>query len=376
MTNNMTFEELVWNVQRVHSATSRTAKTAINQMLTVRNWAIGCYIVEFEQNGQRRSVYGSHLLEDLSNKIAIKGLDRSMLNICRNFYLKYPQICDSVNHRLKGIGLPDAIAAQIKESRENIRSQICDSANHKFETNPETLITRLSFTHIREILTLDDPFERFFYEFECIKGTWSVRELRRQIATNLYVRAGLSQKPEILLDQIQAGTQETALSVKDPFSLEFLGLNPRIALTESDLEQAIMDHLQEFLLELGKGFCFEARQKRIIIDDEYYFADLVLYNRLLHCNVIIELKVDKFRYEHFGQLNSYVSYYKDCEMAEGDNPPIGILLCTGKGDKMVEYVLNGIDEKIFVSTYMLHLPDKKQLEEFLAAEMTELGIDS
>ena len=145
-------------------------------------------------------------------------------------------------------------------------------------------------------------------------------------------------------------------------------------MSESDLEQAIMDHLQEFLLEMGKGFCFEARQKRIVIDDEYYFIDLVLYNRLLHCNVIIELKADKFRHEHVSQLNSYVSYYRFEEMTEGDNPPIGILLCTEKGPKMVQYVLNGMDENVFASTYMLQLPDKAQLEEFLVKELKEMGI--
>ena len=151
-------------------------------------------------------------------------------------------------------------------------------------------------------------------------------------------------------------------------------MNAKDEFTETDLEQAIMDHLQEFLLEMGKGFCFEARQKRIIIDDEYYFVDLVLYNRLLHCNVIVELKVGKFRIEHAAQLNAYISYFKDCEMVDGDNPPIGILLCTEKGPKMVQYVLNGMDEKLFVSTYKLQLPDKEQLENFLIKEVAEMGL--
>ena len=133
-----------------------------------------------------------------------------------------------------------------------------------------------------------------------------------------------------------------------------------------------MDHLQEFLLEMGKGFCFEARQKRIIIDDEYFFIDLVLYNRVLHCNVIIELKDDKFTHEHFGQLNAYVAYYKENEMNLGDNPPVGILLCTKKGPKMVEYALSGMDNQLFVSTYKLQLPDKSQLKKFLLSEMEEI----
>lgn len=370
----LSFDDLALNIQQIHKFTSKAAKSAVNQALTARNWAVGYYIVEYEQDGKERSSYGSHLLADLAEKISIKGLDRSVLNICRTFYLKYPTICEAVSHRLQGIGLPEHIVAAI-EQKDFDNSLICESLNHKFALNPEILINRLSFTHFRELLTVDDQIERFFYELECIKGTWSVRELHRQISTNLYVRAGISKKPELLLESLENKATELSMTIKDPFSLEFLGLDAKDAVTESDLEQAIMDHLQEFLLEMGKGFCFEARQKRILIDGEYYFVDLVLYNRLLHCNVIIELKVDKFRYEHFGQLNSYVSYYKDCEMIEGDNPPIGILLCMGKSEKMVEYVLNGMDENIFISTYMLHLPDKGQLEEFLLAEMKDMGIE-
>ena len=164
------------------------------------------------------------------------------------------------------------------------------------------------------------------------------------------------------------------ITIKDPFTFEFLGLDAKEAVSESDLEQALMDHLQEFMLELGEGFCFEARQKRIVIDDKYCFIDLVFYNRLLHCNVIIELKNDEFKHEDLGQLNAYVGYYKKNEMAEGDNPPVGILLCTDKGSEMVEYALSGMDNQLFVSTYMLHLPDKKKLQEFILKEMEDMGI--
>ena len=223
-------------------------------------------------------------------------------------------------------------------------------------------------------MVIDDAFERFFYETECIKCNWSVRELRRQIKTNLYVRAGVSKKPELLIKPSVDHQNTTMLTIKDPFTFEFLGLDAKEAVTELDLEQALMDHLQEFMLELGEGFCFEARQKRIIIDDKYYFIDLVFYNRLLHCNVIIELKNDEFKHEDLGQLNAYVGYYKKNEMSEGDNPPVGILLCTDKGSEMVEYALSGMDNQLFVSTYMLHLPDKKKLQEFMLKEMKEMGI--
>ena len=368
-----TFENLAKRVKDVHNATSSVAKGAVNQLLTIRNWAIGCYIVEYEQEGRDRARYGARLLQNLSDKLSIKGLDRSMLNVCRLFYIRYPQICETASHKLQMIGsITNALC--LKNIVRKDSNEICDSVNHKFMTPPEVLLNHLSFTHIREILSLEDPVERFFYELECIKGTWNVRELRRQIDTKLYFRSGISKKPELLLQRIEKGGADAVLSVKNAYALDFLGLNAKDEFSETDLEQAIMDHLQEFLLEMGKGFCFEARQKRIIIDDEYYFVDLVLYNRLLHCNVIVELKVGKFRIEHAAQLNAYISYFKDCEMVDGDNPPIGILLCTEKGPKMVQYVLNGMDEKLFVSTYKLQLPDRELLENFLIKEVKEMGI--
>lgn len=376
---NDTFEQLKAHVGSVHELTSNAAKGAINQMLTVRNWIIGYYITEFEQHGEDRAKYGSHLLTNLSNSLQIKGLDRSMLNLCRIFYQKYPQIRDSVAHKLisavpdKTV-LPGGITPALLDNAATEGQSIRDSANHKFQTDPELLISRLSFTHIREIMSIDDPLERFFYEFECIHGTWSVRELKRQIGTNLYFRAGVSKKPELLLEKIQPNEPSTMLTVREPLALEFLGLDDRLAIEESDLEQALMDHLQEFLLEMGKGFCFEARQKRIIIDDEYYYPDLVLYNRILHCSVIVELKNEPFSHQHLGQLNAYVAYYKENEMHSGDNLPVGILLCTKKGPKMVEYALSGMDQQLFVSTYMLQLPDKEQLRAFLIRQMEEMGL--
>ena len=366
-----TFEILAERVKSVHNATSSVAKGAVNQLLTIRNWAIGCYIVEYEQEGCDRAKYGARLLQNLADELSIKGLDRSMLNVCRLFYIKYPQICATVSHKLQGI---DYFPENLAIIEEKLRGSICETVSRKFETPPELLVTRLSFSHIKEIMPIEDPIERFFYELECIKGTWNVRELRRQIDTKLYFRSGISKKPELLLQRVEKGGADAVLSIKDAYTLDFLDLNAKDEFSETELEQAIMDHLQEFLLEMGKGFCFEARQKRIIIDDEYYFIDLVLYNRLLHCNVIVELKVGKFRIEHAAQLNAYISYFKDCEMVDGDNPPIGILLCTEKGPKMVQYVLNGMDEKLFVSTYKLQLPDREQLENFLIKEVKEMGL--
>jgi len=377
--NNLTFENLIGNVEHIHDITSAYAKGAVNQLLTVRNWMIGYYIVEYEQHGQKRAEYGTRLLEEMARTINIKGLDRTHLNLCRVFYIKYPQICVTVSHKLIGIGeskyLPEITpeADDIQDTDDN--GEICATASHIFETPGELLISRLSFSHIREIMSIEEPLERFFYEFECIKGTWSVRELRRQISTNLYVRAGISKNPEQLLHQLVNNDYNIVFSVREPMALEFLDLDVKESVSESDLEQALRYHLQEFMLELGRGFCFEARHKRILIDDEYYFPDLVFYNRILHCSVIVELKNEEFSHENLGQLNAYVGYYKENEIYPGDNPPVGILLCTKKGKKMVEYALSGLDNQLFVSQYMLQLPDTKQLEGFLIKQMEELGID-
>lgn len=360
------FNDLASIVQTTHDAAQSSAVKAINRMQTMRNWLIGYYIVEFEQHGKDRAEYGTQLLKKLEERVDRKGLTTTLFKWARKFYRLYPQmmenlpipICETVMHQLQPI--------------ENKEDTIGASMTHQFVTPGKTIISHLSFTHLREIMTLDDPLARYFYEQECIKCTWSVRELRRQISTNLYVRAGISTNPEKLLSLPSVKGHDSAeLQIRQPFTFEFLGLKAQEVVDEHDLEDALISHLQEFILELGKGFCLEARQKRIIIDDEYYYPDLVFYNRILHCGVIIELKNEEFSYENFGQLNAYVSHYRENEMQPGDNPPIGILLCTRKGKKMVEYVLAGMDNNLFVSTYMLQLPDKKTLEEFLLKQLEE-----
>lgn len=360
------FNDLASIVQTTHDAAQSSAVKAINRMQTMRNWLIGYYIVEFEQHGNDRAEYGTQLLKKLEERVDRKGLTTTLFKWARKFYRLYPQmmenlpipICATVMHQLQPI--------------ENKEDTISASMMHQFVTPGKTIISHLSFTHLREIMTLDDPLARYFYEQECIKCTWSVRELRRQISTNLYVRAGISTNPEKLLSLPSVQGHDSAeLQIRQPFTFEFLGLKAQEVVDEHDLEDALISHLQEFILELGKGFCLEARQKRIIIDDEYYYPDLVFYNRILHCGVIIELKNEEFSYENFGQLNAYVSHYRENEMQPGDNPPIGILLCTRKGKKMVEYALAGMDNNLFVSTYMLQLPDKKTLEEFLLKQLEE-----
>ena len=364
-----TFDELSTSILHTHQSAQASAIKAVNQMATLRNWLIGCYIVEYEQKGSDRAKYGDRLLKRLEERVNTKGLNETLFLATRRFYLFYPQIGQLLEFPIHPTAsdklvVKDPISATVLQ-----KSEKSATLSPKFVTPASVLISKLSFSHIREIMLQDDPLARFFYETECIKGTWSVRELRRQIATNLYFRSGVSKDPKKLLSTLEPETNTPALTIRQPFTFEFLGLNAKEVITESDLEDALIDHLQEFLLELGKGFCFEAKQKRMIIDDEYYFADLVFYHRVLHCSIIVELKNDEFKHEYLGQLNAYVSYYKENEMHPGDNPPIGILLCTRKGKKMVEYAIAGMDNQLFVSTYMLQLPDKATLERFLLDEL-------
>ena len=369
------FSDLASIIQSTHDVAQSSAIRAINRMQTMRNWLIGYYIVEFEQHGKDRAEYGTQLLKKLEEQVNRKGLNVTLFQTSRNFYNLYPQ--------MGGLFVPNEIYSTLSNKSESRiplmdkstdaqTNTICATVSHKFQTPPEMIVSRLSFSHIREIMSVDDPLARYFYEQECIKCTWSVRELRRQISTNLYFRAGISGNPEKMLSQSSVqGHDSAALQIRQPFTFEFLGLKAQEIVDEHDLGDALISHLQEFILELGKGFCFEARQKRIIIDDEYYYPDLLFYNRILHCGVIIELKNEEFSHENLGQLNAYVSYYKENEMQLGDNPPVGILLCTRKGKKMVEYALAGMDNQLFVSTYMLQLPDRKTLEDFLLKQLGE-----
>lgn len=374
--HNNTFEQLAQNILAVDNSMQGFAVKAVNQAATLRNWIIGGYIIEYEQNGSDRAQYGDNLLKSLEKRIGQKGLNVTLFQISRLFYSNYQHVGSliSTNYATVLHNLPSAeIYATVSHNLPQLQYLAVNEQNdnpEQFKTPAEKLVSVLSFSHIRELLTIDDPLVRFFYETECIKGTWSVRELRRQIATNLHVRIGLSadKMKAMQLTDSKAEQQSAFLQIRDPYTFEFLGLKAKDVVTESDIEDALILHLQEFLLEMGKGFCFEARQKRIIIDGEYYFADLVFYNRLLHCSVIVEIKNDVFRHEHIGQLNAYVSYYTENEMQPGDNPPVGILLCTQKGKKMVEYALGNMDNQLFVSTYQLQLPDRQQLEQFIIDE--------
>jgi len=238
---------------------------------------------------------------------------------------------------------------------------------------PETLISRLSYSMFKLLAELDDDLQRVFYETECLRGNWSVRELKRQMASLYFERSALSRNRKKLAAQTrhQADQAEPHLAIRDPYIFEFLGLKPQEVMGESHLEDQLLDKLQAFLLELGHGFCFEARQKRILIGDSHEFVDLVFYHRILKCHVLIELKLEEFSHQNIGQLNTYVSWYRTNLMADGDNPPLGILLCARKNHALVEYALAGMDNQLFVSKYQLHLPDRKQLSRQLERSLQE-----
>lgn len=333
----------------------------MNRLLTIRNWLIGYYIVEYEQKGEDRAKYGANLLNVLSSSLDIKGLSFTNLKLNRLFYIAFPQIGQAVSDQfILQNSLTGIVQTPSAQSAEGVLS--------------EKIITNLSFSHITLLLAVDDPLKRAFYAVEAIKGTWSVRDLKRQINSLLFERSGMSKKPELLLENLDGKIERQPQTsfVKDIYTFEFLGLPASDAVEESDLETALLNHFQQFLMEMGYGFCLEARQKRILIGDTYYFIDLVFYHRVLKCHVLIDLKVEAFDHNNAGQLNTYINYYKKEMMLPGDNPPVGILMVTDKSDALVEYATAGMDEQLFVRKYMLELPDKKKLEAFMKNELKNL----
>lgn len=384
----MDFPQLASNILVTHNVLQSNAMRAINQNITARNWLVGYWIVEFEQNGEDRAKYGDKLLVSLANAIQIKGMGKSMLNLCRSFYKTYPELKPEIGKHLLSInsapifqtvsGLLQQDDNQVNEILQTVSGK---SNGTKFvseigsqslpKVSAEKVFKSLSFSHIVEILPIDDPLKRSFYEIETIKGCWSVRELRRQIDTLCYERADFSKNPEKLIALVNEKAEVSMPStiVKSPYVFDFLGLKSADVVEESDLETLLISHIQEFILELGEGFCFEGRQKRILIDDEYFFVDLVFYHRILKCHVLVELKTRKFNYADMAQLNMYVAYYRDKIMTEGDNAPIGILLCTDATTEMVKFATAGMDENLFVSKYLLQLPVKEKFVEFLNNEL-------
>lgn len=364
------FGALVTAIGQVHERCAIQAGKAVNIAVTVRNWAIGCYIREYEQHGSDRAAYGAKLLDSLARRLAsarIVGLASRTLRQCRQFYVTYPGMWQALSAKSQG-GLP--LPGFWQTLSAELPTPTPDSS-----VDPTRLVAHLSFSHFAELISIDDPLKRTFYEAEVMRGSWSVRELQRQIGALYFERSGLSKNPEKLaaLVQTSAEAAEPQLSIRDPYVFEFLGLKSQEVMGESHLEDALLDKLQAFLIELGHGFCLEARQKRILIGDTHGFIDLVFYHRILKCHVLIELKVAGFKHEHLGQLNTYVSWFKRNAMTAGDNPPVGLLLCTRKDHSLVEYALADLPNRLFVSKYQLELPTRDQLQKFLDAQLKEVG---
>lgn len=379
----MRYNDLINNIEQTHSVFFKHTANAINQSLTIRNWIIGYYIVEYEQKGKDRAEYGKKLLHSIAKTLNQKGLSQRNLNLFRKFYLVYPEIMQLITAQsdINQFSILQLATAKLEEAlqttsiQQNKKNYLPNKKFDKVEYSYLiSLIQKISFTHFVELIAIDDSVKRKFYEFVVINSSISVKELKRQISTLAYERVGLSNNTEKAIEKLQSTFSPTSPQdiIKSHYFLEFLNFNNPELIEETELEQALINHLQAFILELGVGFCFEARQKRILIGEKYYFIDLVFYHRVLKCHVLIELKVNDFEYANASQLNTYLNFYKKEIVLETDNPPIGILLVTDRDKTLVEYATAGMDENLFVSKYMLQLPQKKKLEDFLKTELKKL----
>ncbi len=364
----MNFNQLVAQIEKVHIQVQSYAVNQVSMALTVRNIIAGFYIVEYEQNGLDRAEYGANTINRLSDSLKhIKGFSAPQLYKIRDFYLTYPQILSALPIIFHN---PDSQLNRILSALP-ITSDIHfeKSENDSLGLEPHILITRLSFTHFVELLRLNDPLKRKFYEIQSIKNNWGARELGRAINTLLFERTGLSKDKNSVLATLKEGITNISEVVKNPYLLEFMGLEEKSSYSESDLETAIINNLQSFLTELGRGFCFEARQKRISFNNKHYRIDLVFYHRILKCHVLVDLKIGSFDHADAGQMNMYLNYFSFNEMTEGDNAPVGIILCADKDDSLVEYATAGLSNEVFVSKYLLVLPSKTELEQFINREL-------
>lgn len=315
---------LLSNIAETLQQARANAIKAINTELIKANWEIGRNIVEFEQQGKDRADYGSALLTNLAKDLKVKhgkGFSKSTIYLCRQFYLKYPIF--------------------------------------------QTLSGKLSWSHYAELLTISDDISRAFYEKQAVAENWSFREMKRQIDSALFQRLALSKNKDEIIQLSKNGQiiRKPQDIIRDPYIFEFLELPYDNILKESSLESKLVENLQKFLLELGKGFSFVARQFKITVDNEHNFIDLVFYHRILKCFVLIDLKIRKVKHKDIGQMNYYLNYFKDEENTEGDNDPIGIIIATDKDEFLVKYATGNISNNIFVSKYQLYLPDQKQLED-------------
>ena len=274
---------------------------------------------------------------------------------------------------LEEIVRPEWLSKQIKSEKFTLRTSLIQTPN-LLSTDTNVLINRLSFTHIIELLKAETALKRAFYETEAIKNNWSVRQLQRAMNSMVFERTGLStNKPAVLAQHAQGEGLKAEDVFRNPYILEFLGLEEKADYSETDLEVAIINHLQTFLLEMGRGFCFEARQKRITFDNTHYRIDLVFYHRILKCHILIDLKLGEFTHADAGQMNVYLNYYRENEVSDGDNPPVGIVLCAGKNENLVRYATAGLSQQVFVSKYLINLPTEDELSKIIEEERQRIS---
>lgn len=353
----------------------KRVKTAIDTTMVYTYYGVGHYIVEDEQQGEQRAQYGQAVLKNLSARLTDKygeGWSVETLDKCRKFYRVYSirgisstlqtklKIVDSVDDFDKDVNNISEKDKQCLPNSDNQSPEISETLSRKSESS---LSFTLSWSHYLILMRINDPDARNFYEIECAQQQWSVRQLSRQVGSSLYERLALSRdKNEVMRLATEGQTIEKPSDIiKDPLTLEFLGLKPDVSYSESKLENAIISKMQQFLLELGKGFLFEARQKRFTFDEQHFYVDLVFYNRLLQCYVLIDLKTDKLTHQDLGQMQMYVNYYDRYVKQDFEKPTVGILLCERKNDALVELTLPK-DANIYASAYQLYLPDKAILQ--------------
>lgn len=359
---NVNVDALFERISALIEESRKKVATAVNIAEVYTKYEIGRYIVEDEQEGKARAAYGKQVLPILSQKLTDKfggGWSLETLKSARKFYSVYAPLAigsTALTKSAKGTGKTNLV-----NSVDQI--QIAPAEPHKFV---------LSWSHYLVLMRIKDDGARSFYEEECAKQNWGVRWLQRQVGSSLYERIALSSDRDKVVRMAKEGEiiEKPADIIKNPVTLEFLGLKPDAAYSETKLENAIIDKMQTFLLEMGKGFLFEARQKRFTFDEDNFYVDLVFYNRLLQCYMLIDLKVDKLTHQDLGQMQMYVNYYDRYKKQDFEKPTVGILLCKEKNDTLVELTLPK-DSNVYAAQYELYLPDKKELQAKLKSWIEE-----
>jgi predicted nuclease of restriction endonuclease-like (RecB) superfamily len=379
MPASLTIKNLVSLINETQQYFQQQAQKQVNTALTLRNLLFGFYIAEYELNGEDRADYGKMVIKEIAKRTKhLKGMSERNLYLFKTFYLTYPNILQTPSAKLyindfQEVGILQTPSAKFILALNTNKKKQTSTIKETYKMDENLLINRLSFSHFIELLKPFEPLQRAFYETEAVKCNWSVKELQRAINSMLFERTGLSTNKKAVLAKYAKGEGLNPEDVfRNPFMMEFLGLKEKAAYSETDLEEAIINQLQHFLLELGRGFCFEARQKRITFDNTHYHIDLVFYHRLLKSHILIDLKIGEFDHGDAGQMNVYLNYYKDNEKATDDNDPVGIILCAGKNENLVKYATSGLSHKVFVNKYMVNLPNEDELKRIIKVEQDKL----